>query len=106
MGYHVVIVAEKTLRRNCGNPLQFDMPCLRQSQVPALFAGVKSSWIRGFAVPTCPGLRRFAKLFANVRKPELVGTCANPKIKDAFHTFKTNNAGGTPGRKIDFVKIL
>ena len=69
MEYHVVAVAEKTLRRNCGNPLQVDMPCLRQSQVPALFAGVKSSWIRGFAVPTCPGLRRFAnysRIFASL----------------------------------------
>jgi hypothetical protein len=82
------------------------MPCLCQSQVPALFAGVKSSWIRGFAVPTVFGFEKICKLFANIRKPELVGTCANPKIKDAFHTFKTNNAGGTPGQFFDFVKRL
>jgi len=51
-------------KKHCGEIAEirydFGMPCLRQSQVPALFAGVKSSWIRGFAVPAGTGLRRFA----------------------------------------------
>jgi len=43
--------------------------CLCLGQAPALFAGVKSSWIRGFAAPTGPGLRRFAnysRIFASL----------------------------------------
>ena len=59
----------KNFAEKLRNPLQFDMPCLCQSQVPALFAGVKSSWIRGFAVPIRSGLRKFAihsRIFANL----------------------------------------
>jgi len=57
----------------------------------------------------CPysfGFEKIRDSFANIRKPEFVGTRANPKIKDAFHTFKTDNAGGTPGRFLDFEKRL
>ena len=39
-----------------------------------------------------------------IREPELMGTYANPKSKDAFHTFKANNAGGTPGQIFNFGK--
>ena len=66
-------------------------------------------WSEKFLDPRicCPylsGFEKLCELFANIRKPVLVGTCANPKIKDAFHTFKTNNAGGTPGRKMNCEK--
>ena len=106
MGYHVVIAAEKTLRRNCGNPLCLWHALLAPEPGPCIICWSEKFLDLRICCPYLSGFEKICKLFTNIRKPELVGTCANPKIKDAFHTFKTNNAGGTPGRKTNCEKTL
>ena len=93
----------KLLRKLCGIPLE-NMPRLCQCQVPALFVG---SWkhLGSADLPFLPG-RICENSSANFRRSALASAHANPKTKDASHTFKTDNAGGTPGRFFDFVKRL